>query len=72
MMCPWIKSVNPLDQLSTVCDLVGRRVLCSGEEEHCEYPRELADEKEEALLAECDEHVIWLEMCDQERYIKGR
>lgn len=71
MMCPWIKSVNPLDQLSTVCDLVGRLVLCSGKEEHCEYPRELADEKQKTFLAECDEHAIWLKMCDQERYIKG-
>lgn len=72
MNCPWIKSANPNDRLSKACDLVGRRVLCSGLQEHCEYPRELADEKEKALLAECDEHALWLDMVDAERYIRAR
>lgn len=75
MNCPWIKSANPNDALSTVCDLSKRRTLCSGSEAHCECPNLLDAEMmlEYEREKEIDAHGIWIDMVQEERYIrKGR
>lgn len=63
MKCVWLRSANPFDQLSAVCDLSRQRTLCGGDEEHCEFP---------ALLEEENPSMGWIELVEEERYITGR
>lgn len=76
MNCPWIRSANPNDQLSTVCDLSKRRTLCSGIQAHCECPNlldaEMELEYEKTFQASEDHAPGWMDRIEEERFIRGR
>lgn len=75
MVCPWLKSANQSDPLNTVCDLSKRRTLCGAMQAHCECPELLDAEMtlEYERENEIDAHGIWIDMVQEEQYIrKGR
>jgi len=73
MNCVWVRSANPQDPLSTVCDLSRRRTLCSGHEENCECPNLLDAEMmlQYEREKEIDAHQNWLEICDYTDHVNG-
>lgn len=72
MNCPWVRSANPNDPLSTVCDLSQSKVECRGEQSRCQFPNLLDAEMtlEYEREKEIDAHGIWIDMVQEERYIR--